>query len=140
MADPNEKSTVRKAWDWAVGLPGRAWDEAKSMWNGATQKVTQTYNDAAAYVGDQKQALEDKAADAMHPVYSSIEWGLQKIFGESAMRGFTEMLLGFFDKGDAQGFGSGEFSEALQRWDRELSRDLGKDPLKPKAAANPAPG
>jgi hypothetical protein len=142
MADTSNNSItskLRSAWDWAVGLPGRLYDDAKNLVHGTKQKITQTYNNAVAAVSDETQAIEDKAADTAHPVYSSIEWGLQKIFGEANMRGFAEMLLGFFDKGNGQGFGSGEFSEALQRWDRELSRDLGQKPLAPKGTAAPAP-
>lgn len=141
MADPSpaEKSTLRTAWDWATGLPGQVWEGAKNLWNGTTKKVTDTFNSATQYVADTKQSLEDKAEDLKHPIYTAIKMALSGIFGKAAMRGVVEMALGFFDKGNAQGFGSGEFSETLQRWDREFSRDLGQEPLKPKPAAVPAP-
>ena len=106
-----------------------------------TSTVTNGVNTVTTAVSDEKQKIADDIDDAKHPIYSAIETGLTAIFGKQAMKWLVDTLLGFFgNKGgnNVQSFGSGDFTDTLTRWQRELNRDLGTKPT-PPPQAKPAP-
>jgi hypothetical protein len=111
------------------------WD-AVNKWLSRAQATVNRRIEQVSEVGTEAmQESLDSIDDAKHPLYTAVEMGLSAIFGKQAMKSMVDTLLGSFDEKS----GTGEFSQALHRWQRELNRDLGV-PGSPITTRTPTPG
>ena len=139
--EPDNRSTIRKAWDAVAGTISGWWNSARETvtqtYNRASEQVTQTYNNATQAISNAEQIAADTYDDVRHPLYTGLKKGLCAVFGKAAVKWGVDQVMSIFgkDNKDVHAFGSGTFMAEMQKWQRQFERD----PDLKTPAAVPAP-